>query len=105
MGGEWEREEVGITRTNSAVDAFRHAFPAGLAEEDRLGVWRFSESIQSQRNITDKAIADFDQGVEKAPQRRQVARDRRLAALASRYGRDGDSIRMLRGSAYNYVWA
>ena len=56
------REDVGITRTNNAVEASRHTFSAGMAEADHLGVWRFAETLQSQQNLTDKDVADFDQG-------------------------------------------
>ena len=97
------RDEVGITRKNNAAEASRRAFPAGLAGAGRLGVWRFAGAIQSPQNLTDKDITDFDQRVDKVPQRRQLDRDRRIAALTSRYGRDGDSMRMLRGIAYNYI--
>ena len=96
-------EDVGITRANNAAEAFRHTFPAGLAEADRLGVWRFVETTQSQQNLTDKDVADFDQGVGKVPQRRQVERDQRSTALTARYGRDGDSMTIVRGVAYNYM--
>ena len=96
-------EDVGITRTNNAVEAFRHTFSAGLAGADRLGAWRFVETLQSQQNHTDKDVADFDQGVDKVPKRRQVERGQHITAPTSRYGRGGDSMGIVRGIAYNYM--
>ena len=52
------REDVGVTRTNNAVEGFHRAFSSGLAEAGHLGVWRSAEPLQSQRNITDTDIAD-----------------------------------------------
>ena len=97
------REEVGIKRTNNAVEAFRRAFSTGLADGNHLGVWRFAETLQSQQNITDKDISDFEMGVEKVPHRRQLDRDQRILAIASRYREDGDMMRMARGVARNYM--
>ena len=97
------REDVGITRTNNAVEGFHHAFSSGLAEADHLGVWRFVETLQSQQNITDKDMADVEMGSEKAPHRRQEERNRRILALTDRYRRDGDKLRLVRGVARNYM--
>ena len=48
--------------------------------------------FKAKKNIADKDIADFDQGAEKAPPRRQAERGRLTSALTSLYGNDGDSM-------------
>ena len=97
------RADVGITRTNNAVESFHKAFASGLVQADHPGVWRFVESLQAQQNITEKDMADIDLGVIKAPRKAQSDRDARLATLSRTYGEIGDMGRFLRGVARNYL--
>ena len=76
-----------------------------MAAADRLGVWSFAETIQIQQNLTDKDVPDFGQEAGEAPQRIQAERGRRITALTTRCGRGGDSMRMIRGIARNYMRA
>ena len=52
--------EVGIKRTNDAVEAPRRAISTGLEDANHLGVWRFLDALHRQQNITDKDIADLE---------------------------------------------
>ena len=79
------------------MEAFRRTFSAGLDEADHIGVWRFVETLQIQQNLTDKDVADFGQGGDKVPKRRQVERDQRITAIKARYRLDGDAMWMVRG--------
>ena len=97
------RADVGITRTNNAVESFHKAFASGLVQADHPGVWRFVESLQAQQNITEKDMMDIDLGVVKAPRMAQCEWDARLATLPRSYGEVGDMGRSLRGVARNYL--
>ena len=97
------RDDVGISRTNDAVEGLRRAFSSGLAEAGHLGVWRFVDAIQSQQNVIDKDIADVEMGAEKTPHRRKEERNNRILSRTDRYCRDGDKLRSVRCVARNYM--
>ena len=117
---EWWNAEsrmlTGSRRANSAVESSRNAFAFSIAQANRPNVDRFLESAHTQQNmscgeiavsthtpITDRELAEIEAGAHKPLEKRQEERNRRLAALAVRFGEDGDMRRYLRGAAWNYM--
>ena len=117
---EWWNAEsrmlTGSLWTNNAIESFRDAFACSIAQADRPNVARFLESVHTQQNmscgeiavsthtpITDRGLTEIEAGAHKPREKRQEARNGRLATLAVRFGEDGDIRRYLRGASWNYM--
>ena len=95
---------------------FHNAFACSIAQADRPNVARFLESVHTQQNmscgeiavsthtpITDRELAEIEDGALKPRGKRQEGRNGRLSTLAVRFGEGGDIRRYLRGVAWNYM--
>ena len=107
---------TGSLRTHNAIESFHNAFACSIAQADHPTVARFLESIHLQQNMscvailisthetpTDREIAEIEAGGKKDIERRQEGRNGRLATLEVRYGEGGDTQKLVRGVARNYM--
>ena len=54
--------------------------------------------------VTDREAAEIDDGLHKDPEKRQMERNGRLAALCVRFLDRGDAGMFIRPIGWNYMW-
>lgn len=98
-----ERTQLGLPRTNNAVEAWHHAFEQQISS-DHPNIWRFIAAIQREQGLREVQVEQFVGGIE-PPRQRKKYKDcnERIKRVLSNYDIN-TVVNFLRGIAHNTAY-